>query len=532
MSDRSNKRQVEAVTRTLETLNKQAEEARAELTGVRRNLSEAQATQLREANEHLVLAALHAKTVADHALANLGEITRVSQHDALTNTANRELMVDRLHNAIALARRHGTRFAVLFIDLDDFKQVNDTLGHVAGDEVLQQTARHLQTVVRDSDTVSRYGGDEFLVLLADVTHAPDAVMVAAKILNAMAGPLHVKGHELHLSVSIGISLYPDDAEDAVTLISRADAAMYRSKRRQRGGYMLYGEAFAGSSSAPCTVELPSRPATRCESTVAAHDLHLHQMREANEHLVLAALTAQEREAHANEMRSKLIASLAVVAHELRAPLAPIRTAVDLMSRAPANEPLLGQVQAMIKGQLVHMARLIDDLLDGSRQYTRTFQLQRSIVEMADILHLAVATCRSALDARVQELQLRLPRRRLPVDGDPVRLVQIFNNLLSNASKYTPKGGRITLTVERSGQSILITLADTGIGITAEALPKIFELFVRDEGAVTLDSRGLGIGLAVVRDLVEAHGGTVVATSAGTNCGSQFVVTLPLAGVGG
>jgi diguanylate cyclase (GGDEF)-like protein len=534
MSRPDTKHQVEAATRALVMLNKQAEEARAELVGLRqnlmevqRNLTEVRAAELREANEHLVLAALHAEAIADKALAHLGEMTRVNQRDALTNTANRSLMVDRLDNAVALARRHGASFAVFFIDLDDFKQVNDTLGHAAGDDVLKQAAHRLQAAVRDSDTVSRYGGDEFLVLLADIAHAADASGVAAKMLAALAGPIYVNDHELHLSASIGIAMYPKDADDTLTLISRADAAMYRSKRRRRGGFVLYDETCADVNVAPSIVESASRPATHSEST-AARDQHLHNLREANEKLVIAALSAQELEANAKQAHSRQIAALAMVVHELRSPLTPIQTAADMIRRSHPNEPLLSQLQALIQGQVAHMTRLVDDLLDGSRAGTCKFQLELSSVDVTDILSLAVATCRPVIDRKSQQLKLLLPRRRLPVHGDPIRLAQVFNNLLTNASKYTPQGGQITLTAKVLQQSIQVTVADSGIGITAEMLPSIFDLFVRDRRAMAVDSRGLGIGLTVVRDLVEAHGGTVVASSAGKNLGSQFVVTLPMA----
>ena len=534
MSRSDTKHQVEAATRTLVLLNQQAEEARAELVGLRQdlmevqhNLTEVRAAELREANEHLVLAALHAETIADKALSHLGEMTRVSQRDALTNTANRSLMVDRLNNAVALARRHGTSFAVLFIDLDDFKQINDTLGHMAGDEVLQQAARQMQAAVRDSDTVSRYGGDEFLVLLADITQPADAAKVAAKILRALAEPIHADDHELHLSASIGIALYPNDADDTPTLISRADAAMYCSKRRQRGGFMLYEKMRTGSDPASPKVELASSPVTHSDSTGTAHDLHLHNLREANEKLVIAALTAQEREARAKEAHGRQIAALAMVVHELRSPLTPIQTAADMIRRSHPNEPLLSQLQVLIQSQVAHMARLVDDLLDGSRAQTCRFQLELSSVEMTNILNLSVATCRPMIHHKSQRLKLLLTRRRMPVYGDPIRLAQVFNNLLTNASKYTPEGGQITLTAKVLQHSIEITVADSGIGITAEMLPDIFDLFVRDRRAIAVDSRGLGIGLTVVRELVEAHGGTVTARSAGKNLGSQFVITLPM-----
>jgi diguanylate cyclase (GGDEF)-like protein len=528
--------QVEAVTRTLVQLNAQADELRTEVLGLQQQLADAQqalgkvqAPELREANENLVLAVLQAETVADSAIAQLNEVTGSTQRDALTKIPNRVLILDRLENAISTAQRHGTQLAVLFLDLDDFKLINDTLGHATGDEALQLTARCLESVVRHSDTVSRYGGDEFLVLLADLKQATDAALVARKILSALAHPQQLDQHELRLSASIGIAIYPQDAVDAVALIGCADAAMYRSKRRQRSSFGFYSdEIIDASSPAPPAIQFVTQPATHSQAAVHdVHDVQFRTLREANEQLVLAMLTAQELEAHAEEVRIRQIGFLATVAHELRGPLTPLRTAAELIGRAHANQPLLEKLQHMIDSQVTQMARLVEDLLDGSRASMGRFRLQPGSTEIADVLNKAIETCRRAMDAQLQHLKINMPFGPLIVQADAVRLTQIFNNLLSNASKYTPKGGEITLTVEVREESLAITVADNGIGITAHALPHIFELFVRDEHAIALDKNGLGIGLAVVRDLVEAHGGTVTATSAGINLGTQFVVTLPL-----
>jgi GGDEF domain-containing protein len=189
VSDLSVSDEVAEATRTLARLNGQAAALRAELATLRRNLADARRgsgaiknVELQEANQQLVLAALQAETTAEIAVSDLGDLTRASQRDALTNTPNRVLMLDRLESAIVMARRHGARIAVLFLDVDRFKPINDTLGHAAGDEVLQIIARRLESVVRDSDTVSRHGGDEFLVLLSEVLQPSDAALVATKII--------------------------------------------------------------------------------------------------------------------------------------------------------------------------------------------------------------------------------------------------------------------------------------------------------------------------------------------------------------
>jgi diguanylate cyclase (GGDEF)-like protein len=215
---------------------------RQNLAGIRQAMNDAKAqSALAEANEQLALAALHAESVAETAVSELGELARSGQRDALTNLPNRLLMLDRLENAIATARRHETRIAVLFIDLDNFKRINDTLGHAIGDEALKLAARRLQSAVRDSDTVSRHGGEEFLVLLTDISQAADAASIAQKLQASLAAPARAGEHRLHLSASVGITIYPEDAEDAQTLISRADAAMYRSKRRGPGGFEFYAQ---------------------------------------------------------------------------------------------------------------------------------------------------------------------------------------------------------------------------------------------------------------------------------------------------
>jgi diguanylate cyclase (GGDEF)-like protein len=218
---------------------------RQNLAEIRQAMNEAKAqSALAEANEQLALAALHAESVAETAVSELGALARSGQRDPLTGLPNRLLMLDRLESAIATARRHETRIAVLFLDLDNFKRINDTLGHAIGDEALKLAARRLQSAVRDSDTVSRHGGEEFLVLLPDISQASDAASIAQKLLAALAAPARAGGHRLQLSASVGITIYPEDAEDAQTLISRADTAMYRSKRRGPGGLEFYAQKFS------------------------------------------------------------------------------------------------------------------------------------------------------------------------------------------------------------------------------------------------------------------------------------------------
>ena len=242
----SDPHQTDAALATLAQLDEAANRLVAELARLRQELTAARndcdarrSAQLREANEKLLLAALQADQIAESAVNDRDVLANRSQRDPLTGTPNRSLMLDRLESAIALAHRRGTHIAVLFLDLDLFKQISDVLGHAVGDETLQLVAQRLQSVLRDSDTVSRHGGDEFLALLTEITQPTDATLIADKMLAALAAPARIGDHLLNLSGSVGIALYPQDGTDAASLIAHADAAMYAAKRAGGGRCALH-----------------------------------------------------------------------------------------------------------------------------------------------------------------------------------------------------------------------------------------------------------------------------------------------------
>ena len=251
------------------------------------------------------------------------------------------------------------------------------------------------------------------------------------------------------------------------------------------------------------------------------------LRDANERLVIAALHSQEMEEAATEAHRRHVAFFATVAHELRNPLLPLRLAARMLERAYDDRQMLATLQTTITGQVSHIARLISDLLDGARVSTGKFRLERVSVDLVRVLEMTIESFVPGTQARSQSFTSTLPPGPVMVNADPVRLAQIFGNLLENASKYTPPGGELALTVDVQGSDAVVTISDNGIGISAEALPHLFQIFVQDAHAVAFDSGGLGIGLAVVQELVHAHGGQVVASSAGKDQGSQFRVTLPL-----
>jgi len=195
------------------------------------------------------------------------QMLHLAEHDALTELPNRLLLSDRLARSIALSRRYGRRLAVLFIDCDKFKHINDTLGHAIGDQVLRSIARRLTACVRESDTVSRHGGDEFLVLLSEVDHAGDAGVIAEKIVQSVSEPHLIAGHELQLTVSIGISLYPEDGQDAQSLIGRADAAMYHAKNTGRNRVGFYRPDMESPAVQRSSIESELRTALDLEQFV-------------------------------------------------------------------------------------------------------------------------------------------------------------------------------------------------------------------------------------------------------------------------
>jgi signal transduction histidine kinase len=237
---------------------------------------------------------------------------------------------------------------------------------------------------------------------------------------------------------------------------------------------------------------------------------------------LEATTEQLKEA--NHRKDEF---LAMLAHELRNPLAPIRTAVQLLRLKELTEPHRQRARDVIERQVEHLVNLIDDLLDVSRITRGMITLQLEPVLVGAIVARAVETARPAIDAHKHALELDLPEELISVEGDKTRLVQVIANILHNAAKFMDPGGRIRLSVRREGQYALISIADTGIGIAPDLLPKIFELFTQVHAKSERAQGGLGIGLALVRRLTEMHGGTVTAHSDGAGRGSTFSVRLPV-----
>ena len=218
--------------------------------------------------------------------------------------------------------------------------------------------------------------------------------------------------------------------------------------------------------------------------------------------------------------------LAMLAHELRNPLAPIHNALQLM-RMQASAAQSQWAQEVIGRQLASLTRLVDDLLDVSRITRGKITLAREPLEVASLITRALETIEPLIQERGHMVTLEMPPERLRVDGDPTRLTQALGNVLGNAAKYTDRGGRIALNCARAGSDVEIRVRDNGIGIPAELLPRIFDLFTQLDRRSDHSISGLGIGLALVRRLVEMHGGSVGAVSGGAGAGSEFLIRLPL-----
>lgn len=234
--------------------------------------------------------------------------------------------------------------------------------------------------------------------------------------------------------------------------------------------------------------------------------------------------AEEALREADRMKDEFVAMLA---HELHNPLAPLSAALQLFDPDTSAPEQIAELRALMTRQVQQLVRLIDDLLDVSRISRGKMILRRAPVDMNDVVDTALDVARPLIQQSKHRLELDLPEHPLMIDGDKVRLAQVISNLLINAAKYTPPNGRIELTIRRIDHSAVIQVRDNGVGIPPKMLTKVFDLFTQVDTSHTRSHGGLGIGLTLVKTLVEMHGGTIKAHSEGTGFGSEFVVRLPL-----
>jgi len=257
-----------------------------------------------------------------------------------------------------------------------------------------------------------------------------------------------------------------------------------------------------------------------EANITLHAEKTHELEQANLRLQRVNQALEEADRHKDEF-------IAILAHELRNPLAPIRSAIEIMQRIPEDNPQLATARDIIRRQTWHLTRLVDDLLDVSRITLGTINLRREQVEAATIVHRAIEAARPIIEERGHVIDVSVPDEAITVFGDLARLVQVLSNLLNNAAKYMHPKGHIQLKARLNGNWVEFIVKDDGIGIAPDALPRLFSLFSRISNSEDLTQGGLGIGLALVRQLVELHGGTVDVASEGLNKGCAFTVRLPL-----
>ena len=281
--------------------------------------------------------------------------------------------------------------------------------------------------------------------------------------------------------------------------------------RRRSGELLSGSA---------TAQVPVKDMERLEALVL-------DLREANANLTLASLDASTRESAAVDSHQRQTLFLAMLAHELRNPLAPIVTSADLLGRMQGTSPEVQALQGIIKRQSSHLNRLVDDLLDISRINSNKFRVCKQALFLQQCLEQAVETCQPELNAHQQVLHQDLAIEGVWIYGDPTRLTQLFSNLILNASKFSPEGSPIYLSAQQEGQEVRISVRDEGIGISPDKQPYVFDLFTQGAVGQGMMAKGLGLGLALVRTIAQLHEGRVSLKSRGEGLGSEFTVTLPV-----
>lgn len=219
--------------------------------------------------------------------------------------------------------------------------------------------------------------------------------------------------------------------------------------------------------------------------------------------------------------------LATLAHELRNPLAPIRNSLEILKRAEGRSDIIEQARSTMERQMAQMVRLVDDLLDINRISRNKIELQKQTIDLVSILQNAVEICQPLIQSRGHEVTVALPPEPILLNADPVRITQVFSNLLNNACKFTASNGRIEISASREGAEVRVMVKDNGIGIPPDMLSKVFEIFMQVNNSLEREHSGLGIGLTIVQRIVEMHGGSVTAHSEGQGAGSEFVVRLPV-----
>lgn len=495
------------------------------IRGLTRDLPPARVEQILSASEMLAVAALHAQASSEEARVALTRSTLTAERDPLTGLPNRVLFRDRLSQALAHARRRGGSVAILFIDLDGFKSINDRLGHSVGDEVLRYAARCLTAAGRDVDTVSRHGGDEFLVLLSEVSSAGSAATYADKVLAMLRTPFRVGTEVLEVRASIGISLYPDDGEDEDTLIRIADAAMYVAKRSQTSRAFA-STSWPGPEAAVGSMTSAGAPDALLERALDEARRTIADLSAANERLGQDLAVAEGHKLAAELSARHQAELLNVVAHELRNSLAPLQSASDVMALVGTDTTLMPRLELILRRQINHMSRLLADLLEVSRLNNGRIHLDVAAVDLK-ALAIEVTTTR-ALGAhpRQHQLLVRTEREVVMVTGDPARIRQLLEGLLDGAAALAPEGEGLQLLLTDTPDDVRLTVMPASLGAILEQVERAAEMI--DVRSVLPEGPGTGLQLLVVNELARSHGGSLGAFRASETAPWSFRLLLPSA----
>ena len=435
-------------------------------------------------------------------------IRQLAFHDPLTQLPNRRLLLDRLPQLISRAKREQSRLALLFIDLDRFKPINDEQGHEVGDWLLQSVAQRIQGCLRESDTAARIGGDEFVVLLPDLQADDDALAVAEKIRLALAQPFVTQDKVgLGVSSSIGVALYPDDGQTEQDLLRLTVTALtHPVDRAETSG--AFESLLAGHS--------PARPAKVQFLHGDGHTmwvlLGVSLITDADKrplHFVAQFLdVTAEKEAEARRGQF-----LSHVSHELRSPLAVVHQFASLLVDGVGGPltPDQEEILVVLMRNVGQLRVMIDDLLEVTRADSGRLQVTCLPLALDDVL--TEATAGYIWIAKNSRIGLFLEYGDLPtVLADSERIREIIANLLDNALRFTPGGGQVTVEAVPQGDFVCVTVRDTGRGIRPEHMDRIFERFFQVDQRDKESRSGLGLGLPICRELIERQGGLIWAIS--------------------
>jgi len=402
--------------------------------------------------------------------------------------------------------------------------------------ILGELGQNLVLAHSGREALDKLMHDEFAVVLLDVSMPDMDGFETAQLIHAhprfeKTPIIFVTG--IHVSELDRLRGYKAGAVDYVAIpvvpeILRSKVAvlveLYCKRHELRQLNRILANANKQLAEANLTLQAEkTRELENLNATLQRANAELERTNRSLQREVIERARAEEALQEADRNKNEF---LAMLAHELRNPLAPIHNALQLMCMQPSAEQSQW-AQEVIQRQLAYLTRLVDDLLDVSRITRGKIALTREPLEVATLITRALETIGPLLQERGHTLTLQVPAEPLRVDGDSTRLIQALGNVLGNAAKYTDRGGRIELICVRQETEVEIHVRDNGIGIPAELLPRIFDLFTQLDRRSDQSAGGLGIGLALVRRLVEMHGGSISALSAGAGAGSEFVIRLPL-----